>query len=84
VDVIFNIYRIPNVLTVSNKVKYASTFGRAIAEAVNRWLPTAGGPGSRPGVASGICGGQSGVEAGFLRVLPFPLSNRFIPSTSPS
>jgi hypothetical protein len=32
-----------------------------------------GDPGSRPGMASGICGGQSGVGAGFLRVLRFPL-----------
>jgi hypothetical protein len=31
-----------------------------------------GGPGSRSGLASGICGGQSGVEAGFLLVLPLP------------
>jgi hypothetical protein len=29
-----------------------------------------GGPGSRPGLASGICGGQSGVEADFLPSTP--------------
>jgi hypothetical protein len=28
------------------------------------------GPGSSPGLASGICGGQSGVGAGFLLVSP--------------
>jgi hypothetical protein len=43
-----------------------------------------GDPGSRPGLASGICGGQSGVGAGFLRVLQFSLPKPFIPPTSPS
>jgi hypothetical protein len=42
-----------------------------------------GGSGSRPGLASGICGGQSGAWAGFLRILRFPLPI-FIPPTSPS
>jgi hypothetical protein len=47
--------------------------GRAIAQAVSRWLPT-GGPGFEPGSAHvGFCGGQSGAGAGFLRVLRFPL-----------
>jgi hypothetical protein len=57
--------------------------GRAVTEAVSRWLHS-GGPGSRPGLASGICGGQIGVGAGFLRVLRFPLPKPFIPPTSPS
>jgi hypothetical protein len=52
--------------------------GRAIAQAVSRWLPTA--------VArvrsSGICG-ESGAGTGFLRVLRFPLKI-FIPPNSPS
>jgi hypothetical protein len=43
-----------------------------------------GGPGSRPGLASWICGGESGVGAGFLRVLRFPLPKPFILRTSPS
>jgi hypothetical protein len=43
-----------------------------------------GNPGSQPGLASGICGGQSGVGAGFLRVLRFPLPKPYIPPTSPS
>jgi hypothetical protein len=42
------------------------------------------GPGSRTGLASGICGRQSGVGAGFLRVLRFPLPKSFIPPTSSS
>jgi hypothetical protein len=41
-------------------------------------------PVSRPGLASGICGGQSVVGAGFLRVLRFPLPKPFNPPTSPS
>jgi hypothetical protein len=46
--------------------------GRAVAQAVSRWLPTAA---ARVHVraALGVCGGQSGFGAGFLRVLRFPL-----------
>jgi hypothetical protein len=51
--------------------------GRAIAQTVSRWLPTAAVRGSGPGRHVGVCGGQSGAGAGFLRVLPFPLSNSF-------
>jgi hypothetical protein len=58
--------------------------GRAKTEAVSRWLPTAAATGSRPGLASGISGGQSDVGASFLRVLRFPLPKPFIPPTSPS
>jgi hypothetical protein len=54
--------------------------GRAIAEAVSRWLPTAAVRVRSRIWSSGICGGQSGVWAGFLRVLRFPLS--FIPPNS--
>jgi hypothetical protein len=57
--------------------------GRAIAEAVSRWLPTAAARvQSRVFWSSGICGGQSGAGAGFLRELRFPLP--FIPPISPS
>jgi hypothetical protein len=56
--------------------------GRAIAQAISRPLPTAM-PRVRAQVRScGICDGQSGTEAGFLRVLRFPLSI-FIPPTVP-
>jgi hypothetical protein len=54
---------------------------------VNTTYPLAShrsGPGSRPSLASGICGGQSGVKAAFLRELRFPLPKPFIPPTSPS
>jgi hypothetical protein len=58
------------------------THGRAIAEAVSRWLPTAVARVQSRVWSSGICGGQSGVRAGFLRVLRFPLP--FIPPNYPS
>jgi hypothetical protein len=45
--------------------------GRAIAQVVSRLNPTAA---ARVRVwSNGICGGQSGSGAGFLRVLRFPL-----------
>jgi hypothetical protein len=46
--------------------------GRAVAQAVSRWLPTAAAR-VRVQAASGVCSGQSGTGAGFLRVLRFPL-----------
>jgi hypothetical protein len=47
--------------------------GRAIAEAVSHWLPTVAGRVRAQVRSCGICGGQSGAGAGFLRVLRFPL-----------
>jgi hypothetical protein len=47
--------------------------GRAIAQAVSHWLPTAAAWVRSQVRSCGICGGQSGTEAGFLRVLRFPL-----------
>jgi hypothetical protein len=46
--------------------------GRAVAQAVSRWLPTAAAR-VRVRAACGISGGQSGIGAGFLRVLRFHL-----------
>jgi hypothetical protein len=60
----------------------AITQGRAIAKAVSRWLPTAAARVRGRVWSSGICGGQSGAGAGFLRVLRFPLPI-FIPPNSP-
>jgi hypothetical protein len=56
--------------------------GRAIAEAVSRWLPTGAARVQSRVWSSGICGVQSVVGAGFLRVLLFPLP--FIPPNAPS
>jgi hypothetical protein len=61
----------------------ATIFGRAIAQAVSCWFPTAAARVRAQVWSSGICGGQSGAGAGFLRVLRFPLSI-FIPPNSPS
>jgi hypothetical protein len=55
--------------------------GRAVAQAVSRWLPTAAAR-FRVRAACGVCGGQSGTGAGFLRVLRFSLP--IIPPISPS
>jgi hypothetical protein len=57
--------------------------GRAITQAVSRWLPTAAARVRASVWSSGICGGQSGFGAGFLRVHRFPLPI-FIPPNSPS
>jgi hypothetical protein len=56
--------------------------GRAIAQAVSRWLPTAAARVRSRVWSSGICGGQSGAGVGFLQVLRFPLPI-FIPPTAP-
>jgi hypothetical protein len=58
------------------------TIGRAIAQAVSRWLPTAAARVRARVWSSGICGGQSEAGAGFLRVLRFPLPI-FIPPIAP-
>jgi hypothetical protein len=62
-------------------LSWCTNKGRAIAQAVSRWLPTSV---TRVRVrgACGVCGGQSSMGAGFLRVLRFPLP--IIPPISPS
>jgi hypothetical protein len=65
-----------------NGLKKHSLFGRAVAKAVSRWLPTAEAR-VRVRAACGVCGGQSGTGAGFLRVLRFPLPIIILP-ISPS
>jgi hypothetical protein len=55
--------------------------GRAVAQAVSRWLSIAAAR-VRVRAARGVCGGQNGTGAGFLRVLRFPLP--IIPPISPS
>jgi hypothetical protein len=56
--------------------------GRAIAQAVSCWLPTAAARVQARVWSCGICGGQSGAGAGILRVLRFPLPI-FIPPIAP-
>jgi hypothetical protein len=48
--------------------------GRAVVQAVSRWLPTAAARVRARVWSCRICGGQSGAGADFLRVLQFPLS----------
>jgi hypothetical protein len=54
----------------------------AIAQAVSRWLPTAAARFRAQVKSFRISSGQSGIGAGFLRVLRFPLPI-YIPSASP-
>jgi hypothetical protein len=60
---------------------YGNASGHAVAQAVSRWLPTAATR-VRVRAACGVFGGQSGIGAGFLQVLQFPLP--IIPPISPS
>jgi hypothetical protein len=73
-----------NIGRAGNRVNY--TYLRFIirpcrSSAVRRWLPTAAAR-VRVRAVCGICGGQSGIEAGSLRVLRHPLP--IIPPISPS
>jgi hypothetical protein len=63
---------IPSARAVSKELAWEID-GRAIAQAVSRWLPTAADRVRSRAWSSGICGGQSGAGVGFLRVLRFPL-----------
>jgi hypothetical protein len=56
--------------------------GRTIAQEVIRWLSTAAARVQAQVWLCGICGGQSGAGAGFLRVFRFPLPN-FNPPIAP-
>jgi hypothetical protein len=60
---------------------YSRGSGRAIAQAVSRWLPTAAARVQTRVLSCGICGGQSGAGVGFLRVFQFTLPI-FIPPVS--
>jgi hypothetical protein len=61
--------------TLENRVGLGSQLGRAIAQAITRWLPTAAARVRARIRSCGICAGQSGTGADFLRVLRFPLLN---------
>jgi hypothetical protein len=59
------VFLIPNALN--------AFLGSAIAQAIGRRLPTAAARMRSKVKSYGICGGQSGTVASFLRLLPFPL-----------
>jgi hypothetical protein len=67
----------------SNLSRDTNLLGSAIAQATSRWFPTAEARVHPRVWSSGICGGRSGAETGFLRELQFPLPI-FIPPNSPS
>jgi hypothetical protein len=58
--------------------------GRAIAQAVSRRLPTSAVRVRVQVRSCGICGGQSGTGAGYLRVLRFPLPILITPTAPQS
>jgi hypothetical protein len=70
--------------TTSPSSMYALSnyMGRAIAQAVSRWIPIAAVRVRARVCSCGICGGQSGARAGCLPVLRFPLPI-FIPRIAP-
>jgi hypothetical protein len=60
-------------MSFGNCLEVKRMAGRAIAQAVSRWLPTSVAWVRARVWLCGICGGKSGFGAGFLRVLRFPL-----------
>jgi hypothetical protein len=62
--------------------KVRHSIGRAVVQAVSRWLPTAAAR-VRVRATCVVCGGQSGTRAGFLRVLRLllPIIQQISPSS---
>jgi hypothetical protein len=78
-----NIYRKEKYSYVEQQLymEVKCTLGRAVAQAVRRWLHTAAAL-VRVRAACGFCGGQSGSGESFLQALRLP--SPIIPSISPS
>jgi hypothetical protein len=62
-------------------IRVTAKLGRVITQAVSRRIPTAAARVRSQVRSRGICGGQSGTGAGFLRVLRFSLPILFPPTT---
>jgi hypothetical protein len=60
--------RIQRIVTTSVRLIACLELGRAIVQAVSRWLPTAAARIRARVWSSGICGGQSSAGVGILRV----------------
>jgi hypothetical protein len=67
---------------LSGYVTNINNAGRAIAQAVGHWFPTLAARFRVQVRLRGVCSGKSGIGAGFLRVLRFPLPI-LIPPTAP-
>jgi hypothetical protein len=70
-----NILQAPAFVITEKGCSKRSILGSAIAQAVSRWFPAAAEWVRSRVWSSGICGGQSGGGAGFLRVLRWPHVN---------
>jgi hypothetical protein len=68
-------------ILITGRHKETRFIGLAVAQAVSRWFATAAAR-VRVRAGCGVCGEQSGIGTGFLRVLRFPLP--IIPPISPS
>jgi hypothetical protein len=76
------VFRVEDVSANSSLSVLTGQGGRAIAQAVSRRLPTPAARVRAQVKSRGIWCAQSGIGAGFLRVLPFPLPI-LIPLTAP-
>jgi hypothetical protein len=77
------IFRIAYICDSYEKLFSVTKLGCAIAQTVSSRLPTEAARVQSQIRSCGVCDGQSGTGAGFLRVLRIPLSV-FIPPTAPT
>jgi hypothetical protein len=72
-----------NSKTLYGIITYILNLGRAITQAISRWVTNAAARVRDRVWSSGIYGGQGGAREGFLQILELPLPI-FIPPNSPS
>jgi hypothetical protein len=61
---------------ILRNIRYTLSRGRAVAQAVSRWLPTAAAR-VRVRAAYGVCGGQSALGQVFSEYFGFPCQSSF-------